>query len=70
VFIGATTDKALRAFDAESGEEIWSTRLPFTANASPATYRLREDGRQYLVVAAGGHLWSEPGDALIAWTLP
>jgi quinoprotein glucose dehydrogenase len=70
IFIGATTDKYLRAFDADSGEEIWSHRLPYTANASPATYRLRRDGRQYLVVAAGGHLWSEPGDTLIAFALP
>ncbi len=70
IFIGATTDKFLRAFDAETGKEVWSHRLPYTANASPATYRLRENGRQYVVVAAGGHLWSEPGDALIAFALP
>ena len=53
VFIGATTDKFLRAFDAASGEEIWSARLPYTANATPMTYRLRQDGRQFVVVAAG-----------------
>ena len=41
VFIGATTDKFLRAFDAETGAEIWRTRLPYTANATPMTYRLR-----------------------------
>jgi quinoprotein glucose dehydrogenase len=70
VFIGATTDKFLRAFDAETGREIWSARLPYTANATPATYRLRPDGRQFVVVAAGGHGWSEPGDALVAFALP
>lgn len=70
VFIGATTDKFLRAFDAETGEEIWRARLPFTANATPATYRLSPAGRQYVVVAAGGHGWSEPGDAVIAFALP
>jgi quinoprotein glucose dehydrogenase len=70
VFIGATTDKFLRAFDASSGEEIWSARLPYTANATPITYRLRKDGRQYVVVASGGHGWSEPGDALMAFALP
>ena len=70
VFIGATTDKFLRAFDAATGEEIWRQRLPFTANATPLTYRLRPDGRQFVVVAAGGHGWSEPGDALIAFKLP
>lgn len=70
VFIGATTDKFLRGYDARTGELIWKERLPFTANATPLTYRLRKDGKQYLVVAAGGHGWSEPGDAVIAWTLP
>jgi quinoprotein glucose dehydrogenase len=70
VFIGATTDQFLRAFDAATGEEIWTQRLPYTANATPMTYRLREDGRQYLVIAAGGHGWSRPGDALMAFTLP
>jgi quinoprotein glucose dehydrogenase len=70
VFIGATTDKFLRAFDAETGEELWARRLPYTANATPMTYRLREDGRQYLVVASGGHGWSEPGDAVLAFALP
>jgi len=70
VFIGATTDKFLRAFDAKTGEEVWSQRLPFTANATPMTYRLRKDGRQFIVIAAGGHGWSEPGDALMAFALP
>ncbi len=70
VFIGATTDKSFRAFDARTGEEIWSRRIPFTANSTPLTYRLRPDGRQFVVVAAGGHGWSEPGDAVIAYALP
>jgi len=70
VFIGATTDQFVRGFDAQSGEEIWSARLPYTANATPVTYRLRRDGRQFLVVAAGGHGWSEPGDTLVAFALP
>ncbi len=70
VFVGATTDKFLRGFDAASGEEIWRHRLPYTANATPATYRLRAESRQYVVVAAGGHGWSEPGDALVAFALP
>jgi quinoprotein glucose dehydrogenase len=70
IFIGATTDKFLRAFDAETGDEIWSQRLPYTANATPMTYRLREHGRQFIVIAAGGHGWSEPGDALMAFALP
>jgi len=70
VFIGATTDKYIRAFAAETGEEIWRARLPFTANASPITYRLSAQSRQYIVIAAGGHGWSESGDALVAYALP
>jgi len=70
IFIGATTDKFLRAFDATDGREIWKQRLPYTANATPLTYRLRPDGKQYVVVASGGHGWSEPGDALMAFALP
>jgi quinoprotein glucose dehydrogenase len=70
VFIGATTDKFIRAFDSETGEELWRSRLPFTANSSPISYRLRPDGKQYLIVPAGGHGWSTPGDAVIAYALP
>ena len=70
LFIGATTDKFLRAFSAETGEELWRGRLPFTANATPMTYRLSASGRQFVVVAAGGHGWSESGDAVVAYALP
>jgi quinoprotein glucose dehydrogenase len=72
VFIGATTDFFLRAFDVATGEELWRGRLPTAAHATPMTYRLREDGRQYVVVAAGGHglLGTPPGDALLAFALP
>ena len=69
LFIGATTDRFFRAFDVQSGEELWSTRIPYTANATPLTYRLHENSKQYVVVASGGHGWSEPGDALIAYAL-
>lgn len=70
VFIAAATDKTLRAFDSESGELLWQHRLPFTGNATPMTYRIGPGGRQYVVIAAGGHVWSEPGDALMAFALP
>jgi quinoprotein glucose dehydrogenase len=70
VFIGATTDKFLRGFDAKTGAELWRARLPYTANATPISYRLRKDGRQFVVVAAGGHGWSEPGDTVMAFALP
>lgn len=69
VFIGATTDKFFRAFDARTGDEVWRRRIPFTANATPISYRLAKTDKQMIVVAAGGHGWSEPGDALIAFAL-
>jgi len=70
VFIGATTDRYLRAFSTDTGDELWRHRLPYTGNATPMTYRLGPDGRQYVVIAAGGHVWSTPGDHLIAFALP
>jgi quinoprotein glucose dehydrogenase len=72
VFIGATTDHFLRAFDSETGEELWRRRLPTSAHATPMSYRTRAGGRQYVVVAAGGHgiLGTPPGDALMAFALP
>jgi quinoprotein glucose dehydrogenase len=70
VFVAATTDKFIRGFDAEVGDEIWRSRIPFTGNATPMTYRLSPKSKQYLVLAAGGHGWSEPGDAVVAYALP
>lgn len=70
VFIGAAMDRYLRAFEAASGRELWAGRLPFAAMATPMTYML--DGRQYVVVAAGGHgeVGVETGDAIVAFALP
>jgi quinoprotein glucose dehydrogenase len=71
VFIAATTDNYLRAFDEEIGAELWSARLPFAGHATPMTYRLRPDGKQYVVIAAGGHVFSKKqGDAIVAFALP
>ncbi|MCA9501797.1 MAG: pyrroloquinoline quinone-dependent dehydrogenase [Myxococcota bacterium] len=71
-FIGATTDGYLRAFKTATGEELWRTRLPTSAHATPMTYRVDPAGKQYVVVAAGGHLLlgTTPGDTLIAYALP
>jgi quinoprotein glucose dehydrogenase len=71
-FIAATTDHYLRAFDTASGEELWRGRLPTGGQATPMTYRLRRDGRQFVVIAAGGHglMGVPPGDALVAFALP
>ncbi len=70
-FIAATTDAYLRAFSSETGEELWKARLPTSGHATPMTYRL-PDGRQYVVIAAGGHMLmgTRPGDALVAFALP
>jgi quinoprotein glucose dehydrogenase len=71
-FIAATTDDFLRAFDTRSGRELWKGRLPAGGQATPMTYRLKNNGRQFVVIAAGGHsiLQTTPGDALVAFALP
>ena len=72
VFSGISNDHNLRAFSLATGEELWKGALPTAANALPMTYQLEEGGRQYVVIAAGGH-WSggsPPGDHLIAFALP
>jgi quinoprotein glucose dehydrogenase len=71
IFIGAAMDGYLRAIDSDTGAELWRTELPFAAQSTPISYRLRPDGAQYVVIAAGGHgaLGLPPGDALIAFTL-
>jgi quinoprotein glucose dehydrogenase len=71
VFIGATTDNYLRAFDVRSGEVLWKGRLPGGGQATPMSYRLESNGKQYVVIAAGGHkyLGTDISDALVAYTL-
>ncbi|KYO52025.1 membrane-bound PQQ-dependent dehydrogenase, glucose/quinate/shikimate family [Tistrella mobilis] len=70
VFIAAATDNLIRAIDIETGETVWSDVLPAGGQATPMTYEL--DGRQYLVIMAGGHHFMETpiGDELIAYALP
>jgi len=72
VFIAASMDHYLRAFDIETGRQLWKAALPASAQASPMTYRARPGGRQYIVIAAGGHhaMHTRLGDYLIAFTLP
>ena len=62
----------MRAYETESGELLWKSRLPNSAQATPMTYRVSPESKQYLVIAAGGHmlLGTEPGDALVAYALP
>jgi quinoprotein glucose dehydrogenase len=70
VFVGATMDDYLRAFDAKSGAELWRGRLPAGGQATPMTYLW--EGRQYVVIAAGGHakLNTRRGDKIVAFALP
>ena len=69
VFIGAALDNYLRAFDIKDGEELWRGRLPAGGQATPMTYQL--NGRQYVVIAAGGHggMGSSRGDYMVAFAL-
>jgi quinoprotein glucose dehydrogenase len=71
VFIGASNfDKKFRAFDKATGELLWETTLPFSGNATPATYAV--NGRQYVVIAAGGGKdpKSPSGGVYVAFALP
>ena len=72
VFIAASMDRTIRAFDLATGALAWEHGLPASGQATPLTYRARPGGRQYLVIAAGGHggLHSSPGDAVVAFALP
>ena len=69
VFIAATQDAKIRAFDKTSGALLWEAALPAAGYATPSTYEV--NGRQYVVVAAGGgKLGSKSGDAYVAFALP
>jgi quinoprotein glucose dehydrogenase len=71
LFIGATNfDKKFRAFDKATGELLWETTLPFSGNATPATYEV--NGRQFVVIAAGGGKdpKSRSGGVYVAFALP
>ena len=70
-FIAATSDYYLRAFNTETGEELAKFRLPTGGHATPMTYK-NKDGRQFVVIAAGGHwaIGTPASDHLIAFALP
>jgi quinoprotein glucose dehydrogenase len=69
VFTAATMDNYLRAFDSETGKEVWKYQLPAGGQATPMTYTL--GGKQYLVISAGGHgkLGTKQGDYVMAFSL-
>ena len=69
-FIGATADNYIRAFDVNTGDQLWQERLPAGGQATPMTYSV--DGRQFVVIAAGGHgsFGTKLGDYVVAYALP
>jgi quinoprotein glucose dehydrogenase len=71
VFIAGTYDPNIRAFDAGTGKELWKAPLPASGHATPMTYQIH--GKQYVVIAAGGHAQiteEAQSDAIIAFALP
>jgi quinoprotein glucose dehydrogenase len=74
VFVAGTIlDPSFHAFDAETGKEIWKTELPAPGAATPMTYQTRKGGKQFVVIAAGGHPpvdEEKQSDAIVAFTLP
>jgi quinoprotein glucose dehydrogenase len=70
-FISGTLDYFVRGYDVTTGEQLWEARLPAGGQATPMSY-LGRDGRQYILVSAGGHgsLGTKRGDSVIAYALP
>lgn len=70
-FLSSTMDYYLRAYDSTTGRQLWEDRLPAGAQATPMSYT-GSDGRQFLVVVAGGHgsTGTKPGDYILAYALP
>lgn len=75
IFIGGAAEKAIRAYDTATGEELWHHRLPYPGNATPMTYTVTTDAgpKQFVVIAAGGDARTGiggDGDTLVAFALP
>ncbi|HEY6902216.1 MAG TPA: PQQ-binding-like beta-propeller repeat protein, partial [Puia sp.] len=70
IFVAASRDNTFRAFDSRTGAVLWEQELPAGGHATPMTYSL--DGKQYVVIAAGGHgrLKTRLGDYVVAYALP
>jgi len=69
VFVAATKDEKIRAFDKQTGKQVWEAKLPAAGYATPATYSI--DGKQYVVIACGGgKIGSKSGDSYVCFALP
>jgi quinoprotein glucose dehydrogenase len=69
IFIAASKDEHIRAFDKNSGKELWKYKLPAGGYATPAVYEV--NGRQYIVIACGGgKMGTPPGNSYVAFALP
>ncbi|WP_339758945.1 PQQ-binding-like beta-propeller repeat protein [Algoriphagus aquimarinus] len=68
LFIAATKDSKIRAFDKETGVILWEAKLPASGHATPAVYEM--GGKQFLVIACGGGKGTKSGDAYVAFALP
>ena len=71
-FVGGTIDNSLRAFNSETGAELWRGKLPACGQAGPMTYVSPKTGKRYVVIPAGGHISMQIdiGDAVVAFALP
>lgn len=71
VFIAGTQDYYLRAFDSSTGKEVWKGRLPVGSQGGPISYVSPKNGKQYILISAGGARQSpDRGDYVIAYALP
>jgi quinoprotein glucose dehydrogenase len=71
VFTAGTLEAAIYAFDVRTGKRLWQGTLPTSARSTPMTY-LGRDGRQYVVISAGGHglqIGPPLGDHVVAFAL-
>ncbi len=71
LFIGASADEKFRAFDIDTGEKLWEASTPASAMATPMTFEV--NGKQFVVVAAGGHIvagFRNVSDYIVAYALP
>jgi quinoprotein glucose dehydrogenase len=71
-FIGASQDSYLRAIDTATGRELWRSKLPAGGQATPISYWSAASGRQFILIAAGGHagILAKEGDYVVAYALP